>query len=75
MKEQSIYILSTNAADLHHKAEDLKKKVRFFKNGIFAIQETLFGKKGKFKMQDYQIFESIRKIKKKGEPSLEYIMV
>ena len=61
VNKQYLNILSTNAADLHHKAEDLKNKVRFFKNGIFAIQETHFRKKGKLKMQDYQIFESIIK--------------
>ena len=59
-------MLSTNAADLYHKSEDLKNKVRYFESGIFAIQETHFRKKGRFKMQDYHVFESIRKNKEKG---------
>ena len=59
-------MLSTNAADLYHKSEDLKNKVRYFESSIFAIQETHFRKKGRFKMQDYHIFESIRKNKEKG---------
>ena len=59
VKNQNLSVLSTNAADLNHKSEDLKNKVRYFDCGIFAIQETHYRKKGKFKMQDYHIFESI----------------
>ena len=57
----SLSVLSTKAANLYHKSEDLKNKVRYFECGIFAIQETHFRKKGRFKMQDFQVFESIRK--------------
>jgi hypothetical protein len=60
MREQSLDMLSTNAAGLRYKAEDLKNKVKFFRSGIFAIQETHFRKKGTFKVQDYHIFEAIR---------------
>ena len=48
VKEQFLNILSTNAADLKYKAEDLKDKVRFFNIGIFAIQETHYRKKEDF---------------------------
>ena len=51
---------------MKHKEEDLKNKVRFFSSAIFAIQETHYKSKGKFKLQDYQIFESIRKNKDNG---------
>ena len=64
MKEQYLNLLSTNAADLKSKAEDLKNKVRFFDVGIFAVQETHYRKKGRFKLNNFEIFESIRKKKK-----------
>ena len=51
---------------MKHKEEDLKNKVRYFSRGIVAIPETHFKSKGKFKLQDYQIFESIRKNKDNG---------
>ena len=66
VKENYFNITSTNAAGLVHKSEDLKDKIKFFNSGIFAIQETHYRKKGKFKMNDYLIFESIRKNKESG---------
>ena len=66
VNNQYLSVLSTNAADLNHKSEDLKNKVRFFESSIFAVQETHYRKKGRFKMQDFHIFESIRKNKEKG---------
>ena len=59
-------MLSTNVADLYHKSEDLKNKIRYFYSGIFAVQETHFRKKGRLKMQDFHVFKSIRKNKEKG---------
>ena len=59
-------MLNTNAADLKHKDEDLKNKVRVMNASIFAIQETHFQKKGKFKLNQFHIFEAIRKSKQKG---------
>ena len=49
--------------DMKDKGEDLKNKVRFCKSGIYAVQENHYKRKGKFKMQDYCIFEAIRKNK------------
>ena len=66
LKEASINILSTNADGLKHKAEDLKNKVRYFDSAIFAVQETHFRRKGTFKLQNYHIFEAIRKNKEQG---------
>ena len=66
--ETSLNILSTNASVMKYKESDLKEKVRFFNSSIFAVQETHYKQKGKFKMQDYQIFESIRKNKDQGVP-------
>ena len=66
VREQYLNILSTNAADLKQKAEDLKNKIKYFESSIFAVQETHFRKKGMFKMQDYHIFEAKRKNKEMG---------
>ena len=60
--ETSLNILSTNASDMKNKESDLK----FFNSSIFAVQETHYKQKGKFKIQDYQIFEAIRKNKDQG---------
>ena len=46
VSEQYLNILSTNAADLKQKAEDLKNKIKYFESSIFAVQETHFRKKG-----------------------------
>ena len=51
---------------MKHKDEDLKNKVKYFDSAIFAIQETHYKSKGRFKLQNYQIFESIRKNKDNG---------
>ena len=66
VNEQYMSILSTNACDLKSKAKDLKNKVRYFNSAVFSVQETHFRKKGKFRMKDNIIFESIRKNKEKG---------
>ena len=65
-EKKTINILNTNANGLKHKSEDLKNKVKYLNSSIFAVQETHFGKKGKFKMQDFHIFEAIRKNKEQG---------
>jgi hypothetical protein len=59
-------LLSTNANGLKHKAEDLKNKVKYFNSAIFAIQETHYRQKGKFTLQNYHIFEAIRKHREQG---------
>ena len=54
--QHALNILSTNADGLKHKSEDLKKNINFFNSSIFAVQETHFEKKGKFKITEYLIF-------------------
>ena len=63
---KNINILSTNAAGLKFKTSDLKNKIRYLDSSIFSVQETHFSKKGHFQMQNYHIFEAIRKSKEKG---------
>ena len=67
-KTQNTYvnILSTNASGLKNQLGDFKNKVKYFNSSIFTVQETHFPKKGRFHMDDYHIFEAIRKNKDKG---------
>lgn len=55
-----------NAADLKYKMEDLKNKMKYFNSHIVSVQETHFRKKGKFKHDQFVVFEAIRKNKEKG---------
>ena len=48
------------------KSEDLKNKENHFNIGIFAIPETNYSKKGRLKINEYNVFEFIRKKKEKG---------
>ena len=57
-------MLTANAAGLKLKLHSLKDTIKSQEIGIFTLQETHFPKKGKIKIQDWQIFESIRS--KKG---------
>ena len=66
MKQTSVNMLTVNAAGLKHKASDLKDKIKYFNSTIFSVQETHFATKGKFAVDNYVIFESIRKSKEKG---------
>ena len=59
-------MLTTNAADLRLKSKSLKNIITHFKSAIFSVQETHFRRKGRFRMKDYHIFESIRKNKEQG---------
>ena len=63
---EEVNLFHTNAADLKHKSEDLKNKLKYFKTKIFSVNETHYKKKGHFKMDNFVIFESIRKNKEKG---------
>ena len=55
-----------NAANLKRKVPSLKNIVKSQNIGIFCIQESHFKKKGMLKMDNFHIFESIRKNKEKG---------
>ena len=56
----------TNCAGLTSNVKSLKHELLASGAEIFALQKTHFSKKGTFKFNDFQIFESIRKNKKKG---------
>ena len=65
-KELSLNVFSTNAARLKSKVQSCKNEIKALNVGMFSIQETHFNKKGKFQMDGYEIFESIRKKKDGG---------
>ena len=59
-------ILSTNAASLKSKIKSFKHELRRSGAGVFTLQETHYAIKGKVIVEDFEIFESIRKGKQKG---------
>jgi hypothetical protein len=67
-KETSLNIFSTNSAGLKSKIQSFKHEIKTTNSAIFTAQETHFVKKGKFKLDGFEIFESIRK--KKGGGTL-----
>ena len=65
-KNEIFSIFSINSAGLKNKTISLKSELNNCKSGVFTIQETHFNKKGKLKIENYEIFESIRKKQKGG---------
>ena len=59
-------MFSANADGLNKKVHSLSHQLEECDAAIFTIQETQFNKKGRFKCNDYEIFEAIRKNKEKG---------
>ena len=59
--EQSLNIVTTNAADLRKKTKSLKNILNHFKASIFSVQETIYRKKGKYSQDNFHIFEAIRR--------------
>ena len=59
-------MFSNNAAGLKSKVDSLKNELKELNVSVFTIQETHFSKKGKIKLENYEIFEAIRKKEKGG---------
>ena len=59
-KSENFTIFSANAAGLKYKCDSLKSVVKSVNAAVFTVQETHFVKKGKFQMENYEIFEAIR---------------
>ena len=53
-------------AGLKSKVQILKNEIKTLNVSVFTLQETHFQKKGKFKLEGFEIFESIRKKKDGG---------
>ena len=58
-KNQSLTIFSSNAAGLKSKIQSLKNELKNANAALFTIQESHFRKKGKLKVENYEIFEAM----------------
>ena len=56
-----MYILGANSAGLFNKLESFERNVSLFTPGVIFVQETKAKRKNKIKMDDYTVFELIRK--------------
>ena len=59
-------MFSANADGMNRKGHSLKHEIKESQSSIFTIQETKYKKKGRFRVDEFIIFESIRKNKEKG---------
>ena len=59
-------MFSAIADGLNKKVHSLKYQIKESNAAVFKIQETNFSKKGRFKHEDFEIFEAIRQNKEKG---------
>ena len=64
--EKFLNIFSTNAAQLKGKLDSFKSELKLTNAAVFTVQETHYPVKGKFMIEDYEIFEAIRKKEKGG---------
>ena len=59
--ENEMVFLGCNAAGLLNKMESLRRNVQTFKPGVIFIQESKTKRKNQIKLDNYVIFERIRK--------------
>ena len=59
-------MFSVNADGLGKKVHSLRHEIVETQSQIFTLQETQFRTKGRLKIKDFIIFETIRKNKEKG---------
>ena len=65
-KNENLIIFSNNVAGLKNKIKSLKSEIKNVNASLFTLQESHFRKKGNIKMENYEIFEAIRKKQKGG---------
>ena len=67
---QNVPIFSANCAGCANKVISLLDNVNHLGAGIITLQETHFKRKGKLnrKLEDFEIFEAIRKKQKRRDP-------
>ena len=63
---ENLIIFSNNVAGLKNKIKSLKSEIKNLNASVFTLQESHFRKKGKLKIDNYEIFEAIRKKQKGG---------
>ena len=59
-------MFSANAAGLNSKGNSLKHQIRQCNATIFTVQETNYKKKGRLNIEEFEVFEAIRKNKDGG---------
>ena len=69
-KQVMLNIFAANADGLKGKQTSLKSEVIESDASIFCIQETKLRRSGRFAIDNFVIFEAIRKNKEKGGPML-----
>ena len=65
-KETMLCMMSTNAAQLKGKLGSFKSELKSCNAGIFTVQETHYATKGKLQIENFEVFEAIRKKVKGG---------
>ena len=63
---KELVLFTTNAAGLKLKSDSLKSELNYLNVGIFTVQETHYKKKGSLKIEDWVIFEAIRRLNKRS---------
>ena len=58
---RSLRFLGVNSAGLRPKMKTFKKVIKELKPAVFFVQETKYKDTGKIKIDNYDIFESVRK--------------
>ena len=65
-KVSELCIVSTNAAQLKGKLNSFKSELKRCDAGIFTVQESHYSTKGKVQVENFEVFEAIRKKAKGG---------
>ena len=65
-RSHTLNMFAANADGLQGKHVSVKFEVKESKSTIFCLQETKYRTKGRFQMENFVIFEAIRKNKEKG---------
>ena len=65
-KETNLNMFSLNVNSLNPKLKSFKNELKRTNTSLFTLQETHYRTKGKIQINDFEIFEVIRKHKEKG---------
>ena len=65
-KETVLCMMSANAAQLKGKLNSFKNELKLSNSAIFTLQECHYATKGKVQIEDFEVFEAIRKKVKGG---------
>ena len=60
-KESFLCMMSANAAQLKGKLNSFKSELKASNSAIFTLQECHYATKGKVQIENFEVFEAIRK--------------